>query len=301
MFSRFNKQEIRYLLRFLDLESVAWRTRYRPSPELALCLVLVRMSFPQRLFELTLFFGRSAAYLSTVYTDTIEHLCRRYSKMLRWHPILRYQRLRQYSRAIGRAGEWRGRGTIWGFVDGTFRGTCRPEQEQQAVYSGYKKHHGFKYQAIVCPDGLIGSIMGPYEGKANDHAIVRHSGLERELQQICEGRRQLFLYGDQAYKHLDGIFGPYRGGRALSGPKKAFNKTLSSVRIAVEQAFGQTQNLWTYNAFDIQLRPGLQPVAAYYLVSVLLTNSYTCLHGQSAAGSRFLIRPPTLEEYLISD
>jgi len=40
------------------------------------------------------------------------------------------------------------------------------------MYSGYKRHHGFKYQAVVCPDGLIESIAGPYEGKINDHAIV---------------------------------------------------------------------------------------------------------------------------------
>jgi len=186
-------------------------------------------------------------------------------------------------------------------VDGTFRETCRPQEEQRTMYSGYKRHHGFKYQAVVCPDGLIGSIAGPYEGKINDHAIVRDSDLERDLQQVCSDRRPLYLFGDQAYKHLNGIFSPYPGGRTLTGDKAAFNRRLSSVRIAVEQAFGQTQNLWTYNAFSTQLRPGLQPVAAYYLVSVLLTNCYTCMRGNSAAGSRFLVRPPSIKEYLIPD
>ena len=298
--SRFTKQEIHLLLPLLDLDSIQWRTRYAPSSELALCLVLVRLSWPQRLFELTLTFGRSMAFLSSVYADTVEHLCRRYGRMLRWHPILQYRRLRQYSRAIGRAGGWRGRGTIWGFIDGTFRGTCRPEEEQRLLYSGYKRRHGFKYQAIVCPDGLIGSIDGPYEGKANDHAMVHASGLEEDLARVCRGHRQLYLFGDQAYKHLDGIFGPYSGGRSLTGDKAAFNRCLSSIRIAVEQAFGQTQNLWLSNAFGIQLRPGLQPVASYYLVSVLLTNCFTCMNG-NASGSRFLVDPPTIEEYLIPD
>ncbi len=54
----------------------------------------------------------------------------------------------------------------------TFQETCRPQKEQQVMYSGYKRHHGFKYQAVVCSDGLIESIAGPYEGKINDHAIV---------------------------------------------------------------------------------------------------------------------------------
>jgi hypothetical protein len=36
-----------------------------------------------------------------------------------------------------------------------------PSEEQQVMYSGYKRHHGFKYQAVVCPDGLIESMQVP--------------------------------------------------------------------------------------------------------------------------------------------
>jgi len=77
------------------------------------------------------------------------------------------------------------------------------------MYSGYKRHHGFKYQAVVCSDGLIESIAGPYEGKINDHVIVQDFGLKQDLQQVCNGQRQLFLFEDQVYKHLDEIFEPY--------------------------------------------------------------------------------------------
>jgi hypothetical protein len=295
---RFTVSDIRQLLPFLELDTILWRTRYQPSSELALCLVLVRQSFPQRLFQLSNLFGRSESYLSTVYNDTIEHLCLRYRQMLQWHPSLQYRRLRRYARAIKRVGGWTGEGTIWGFIDGTFRATCRPTENQRFFYSGYKKHHGFKYQGIVCPDGLIGSIAGPYEGKMNDLQIVRKSQVQEDLHQVCNGHPQLYLYGDQAYQRLWGIMGPYRGGRTLNKQQQTFNKTLSSVRIAVEQAFGQAQNLWLSNAFSIQLQPQQQPVAAFYMVSVLLTNCFTCLEGNNASGSRFLLKPPTLEAYL---
>lgn len=294
----FTKPEIRRLLPFLELDTILWRTRYQPTSELALCLVLVRQSFPQRLFQLSNLFGRSESYLSSVYNDTIEHLCLRYRQMLQWHPSLQYRRLRQYARAIRRVGGWTGGGKIRGFIDGTFRATCRPMEDQRFFYSGYKKHHGFKYQGIVCPDGLIRSIAGLYEGKMNDHQIVRVSRVQEDVRRVCRGHPQLFLYGDQAYQRLWGIMGPYRGGQTLDHNKATFNKTLSGVRIAVEQAFGQTQNLWLSNAFSIQLRPGQQPVAAFYMVSFLLTNCFTCLQGNSAAGSHFLLPPPTLEAYL---
>jgi len=52
---------------------------------------------------------------------------------------------------------------------------------QRVLYSGYKKHHGFKYQGIVCSDGLIASIADPYEKKANDHQIVRLSEVKKHL------------------------------------------------------------------------------------------------------------------------
>lgn len=47
---------------------------------------------------------------------------------------------------------------------------------------------------------------------------------------------------------------------------------MSSIYISFEQVFGVTQQKWISNAFKIQMKGGLQPVAAYYLVSVLLTN-----------------------------
>jgi hypothetical protein len=77
-----------------------------------------------------------------------------------------------------------------------------------------------------------------------------------------------------------------------------FNKILFSVWIAVKQTFKQTQNLWLFNVFSIQLQPQQQPVAAFYIVSVLLTNCFMCLEGNNASGSQFLLKPLTLETYL---
>jgi hypothetical protein len=86
----------------------------------------------------------------------------------------------------------------------------------------------------------------------------------------------------------------------LTPGQRKFNKALSSVRIAVEQAFGRAQVLWTYTAFAKGLTAGTQPLAAQFYVAVLLMNCHTCFNG-SAAGNRFLVPPPTVEEYLELD
>jgi len=85
--------------------------------------------------------------------------------------------------------------------------------------------------------------VGLYEEKINDHIIVQDFGLKQNLQQVCNGQRQLFLFEDQIYKHLDEIFEPYQEERTLTDDKVTFNHCLSSIQIAVEQAFEQTQNL----------------------------------------------------------
>jgi hypothetical protein len=88
-----------------------------------------------------------------------------------------------------------------------------------------------------------------------------------------------------------------RGRHYLPPAEKAFNRQLSSVRIAVENSFGQTQQQWTYTAFSKGLKEGWQPVAAYFAAAVLLSNCYTCIRGNSISG-RFMVTPPTVELYL---
>lgn len=72
---------------------------------------------------------------------------------------------------------------------------------------------------------------------------------------------------------------------------------MSRCRIAVEHGFARVQNAWLFNAFDKQLKIRLSPVPAYYMVSVLLVNIWTCLRGNQTS-QQFNLEPPSLEEYL---
>ena len=292
---RFTKQEIRLLLGYFDLESIEYRCRLKPSPEFAICLLLCKLSYPRSFFELSDRFGRSPAYLSIVFNDTLEHLRKRYDSMLRFHPSLTYKRVKKYARAVKSMSGLRGSSMIWGFIDGTFRRLARPGRYQHFWYSAYKKSHGMGWLAVTCPDGLIGAFFGPYEGKMNDIAMLQRSGLTEHLRDLFRGRKQYDLFGDKAYVYQDFIICPYRGWK--SRRKNRFNTSMSRARIAVEYTFGLTQNLWISNAFKQQLKPGLQPVGDLYRVSILLTNCYTCIRGNQV-GNRFRIKPPNIYQYL---
>ncbi|OCK91863.1 uncharacterized protein K441DRAFT_572913, partial [Cenococcum geophilum 1.58] len=61
----------------------------------------------------------------------------------------------------------------------------------------------------IAADGLYIALHGPYKGKVNDFFIVINSGVKGRLNKIFKDRHPYYLYGDQAYKSLTYIFGPY--------------------------------------------------------------------------------------------
>ena len=221
---RFTKLEICTILPLLHLEAIEWRNRYAPSLKLVICLLLIHQAYPDRLIRLRDLFGRSSAQLSSIYYDTMIHLVQHFRGLLQWHlRINDYDRLKAFGRAVGvRSGL--GGDRIWGFIDRTFRPFCCPSVRQQMHYSGYKRCHGFKYQAIATPNGLISSLQGPYLGLANDWTIFLSSDLQPKLQEVgllplsehllttlqiygdCEA---LYLYGDPAYHNTYGIIASY--------------------------------------------------------------------------------------------
>lgn len=56
----------------------------------------------------------------------------------------------------------------WAFIDGTARPICRPSEDQHAYFSGHKRLHVLKYQAVMCANGLVCDLDGPYPGRRHD-------------------------------------------------------------------------------------------------------------------------------------
>lgn len=236
------------------------RFRNQASPETLLCLVLRRLAYPVRLLDLCDEFGHGVNWISAVFNDAVLHLYTRWRTGLAWSPNwLTFERVRAYAEAINTS---QGGDIYWGFLDGTARRICRPDWHQEVSYSGYKKGHVFNMQAITTPDGLISSLDGPYPGRMNDARMVRESGLEDHLRRLFEGRppsEWVWLYGDKAYSGKFGIMGAYKRRnieRGLAADLRAYNRTMASMRMAVENGFAMVSNLFQVTNFKMLQKQG---------------------------------------------
>lgn len=190
---------------------VRFRNRLQATAEEALAVLLIRLSYLTRYWAMMDQFGHSRTWLSIIFNDTLIHLYQRYRKKLAWdEKRLTFAQLSIYSQAIHNLG---GGSCFSGFIDGTLNATCRPVLDQEQFYSGHKRKHGYKYQAITTPDGLVSSLMGSFIGRHGDWKMVEQSGLEEKQRAVNGGRRPahgLYLYGDPAYCTVYGIMGPYK-------------------------------------------------------------------------------------------
>ncbi|PWW79620.1 hypothetical protein C7212DRAFT_275924 [Tuber magnatum] len=182
------------------------------------------------------------------------------------------------------------------------RAICHPTIHQQYYYSGYKKLHAYKFQAVMTPDSIISSLSGPWFGKDGDWGVYLNSGLEFYLRRINDGlipEERCYLYRDLVYTLSYGIIGGYKAtiGRPLDPVLKAVNIHMSSMQVSVEHGFGKTMSLWSFNGFKGSLKIGLSPVAVYFLVAVLLSNIHSCFYRNETC-NRFHCNPPSLSEYL---
>ncbi|RPB00727.1 hypothetical protein L873DRAFT_1896676 [Choiromyces venosus 120613-1] len=161
------------------------------------------------------------------------------------------QQIVKYSEVIEAKGGVKG---IWGFIDGMICMICRPTLHQRYYYSGYKKSHGFKFQAVITPDGIISCFAGSWFGKVGDWQMYIDSELENRLKEINQGMgvdERCYLYGNPAYALSYGIVSGYKAtvGLPLNSVLKEMNAHMSSMHVSVEHGFGKTMNLWAFNGY----------------------------------------------------
>ncbi|KZZ93664.1 hypothetical protein AAP_02456 [Ascosphaera apis ARSEF 7405] len=126
---------------------------------------------------------------SRLFNDVLNHFGSIYSEFI--------SQMRQYADAIGED-------CIWGFVDGTTQKIARPTVNQRMFYSGHKRYHYYKYQAVVTPDGLVSSLAGPVKGVRGDWALFHKSKIADDIIEEFDSNsvpigEELCLYEDPAY------------------------------------------------------------------------------------------------------
>ena len=127
----------------------------------ALCIVLHRLAYPCRYFDMIPRFGRAVPQLSMIFNQTIDFIDLNWGHFLQtmnqqWLSLVH---LMSFDDAIFRKGA--ALDNVWGFIDGTVRACSRPQISQTMLYNGHKRHHALKYQAVSTPNGLIANLFGP--------------------------------------------------------------------------------------------------------------------------------------------
>ena len=296
---RFDREEIQRLGALLDLPDVI-RT---PSGDkvtrfIGLCILLHRLAWPNRLTESKHLFPLSDGALSTLFNQIAEDIHHRWKHLLLWdHVRLTPQFLNRCRVFVQRKG-----GLLhetFAFVDGTGMRICRPLVDQQEFYSGHKKYHCLRFQAITTPDGIIVHLGGPFPGRHHDAGVLIRSKIKHYLARHARSPvgQQLVVYGDEGYGQSPEVKAPFRG-NFLTPEQNARNVSMRRPRLSAEWGFGFISNHFGLLNHYQKLRIGHSPVGHYYPVATLFGNLLRCFGRYNTTQSYFQMAPPAPEQYL---
>ena len=152
---RFHKNDVPVLLEALQLpQSFTCHQGTICDGIEVLCITLRRFAYPCRYSDLIPRFGRPVPELSMISNLVMDTIYEEHNhRLTQWNnTLLNTPLLESYARAIDSKGS--PLPNCFGFIDGTVRPICQPEQNQRIVYNGHKQVHGLKYQSVVLPTVL---------------------------------------------------------------------------------------------------------------------------------------------------
>ncbi|OAD65634.1 hypothetical protein PHYBLDRAFT_70755 [Phycomyces blakesleeanus NRRL 1555(-)] len=301
---KFTFSQIQSLAVLLELgEKVCFREGspsqfFIPSTE-ALTIMLRRMTFPARVANLTLFFGRSECTLITIFNEMIEKLYERFHTGLEFDTYqFREENLVRFSEAISKTAPT---SECVGFIDGLFNRSAKPDCDQEVISNEYSSEYGLKYQAVVTPDGITSSIMGPEIGNPKDMNFYENSGLENSMREAFDFKSSngpcYYVYGDKNYTESALIMAPFHK-LPLDEVELDINKTMAGLHRVVGNEFTHVGNLWEFLRYSQTQRSDQSSFELYYTVGTFLKNIHVCYNGGNHTSRMFGVTPPTPDDYI---
>lgn len=277
------------------------RNNYSCTKLLRACVVLKRLSTPQRWTDLEVLFRKHSAQLSEIFWESLDSFIDEWQHLLTSPICHTYTSIRAPLLAEKVEEKVGALNNCIGFIDGTVLEIARPDDDalQNVCYNGHKRKHALKFQAVTTADGLFYHVYGPVEGRRHDWTLYMRSGLDEQMEDVLyiDGI-QYCIYGDSGYNSRPYLEVPFQGS-TLSGDQTAFNQAMSAARITVEWMFKEAKTFWTTVDFPRKMRVMQLPVGSLYLASLLLCNLRTCIY-KNQTSLYFRCPPPTLNDYLHS-
>ena len=316
---RFRKVDISRLMDELHFPAtIECKNGTRCSGEYAFCLLLFRMAYPTRLYDLQSTFGREYSQLSRIFAAAVAFMYDTHRGKVQGNVAWYAPRFDMYHAAIMQkvsdspVNPANGfvpleLADIVGFLDGSGLEIARPHANNNAqlpFWNGYMHGHFIIFQAASWPDGMV-VLEGPFPGFDTDVVIWRDSVLRQQLEAVMLQRAavnlgRLKLYADKIYSTGPLVVAAYslRNNRQGLLPwMEEINGIMSGIRIGVEWCFGKIVGMSKFVSFSRAMTLLKTPVNKFYHVAVLLANCHTCMYGGQHLGY-FKVRPPTLHSYL---
>ena len=160
---RFLKNDLYSLKDALRIpEDLTCPNRIRVDGMEALCIMFRRFAYPCRCGDMIPRFGRPVAQLSMISNEMLSFIYGQHGHLLSSFDQTWPASLAQFANAVHRKGA--ALDNCWGFIDGTVRPICRPQQHQRVLYNGHKHIHSIKFQSVVAANGLIAMVQSRARG-----------------------------------------------------------------------------------------------------------------------------------------
>ena len=240
---RFLKSDLSRLHKALKLDEfedgcirVGTGSKYNKyGTEEALLILLQRLAFPTRFADMVSIYHRDISSLSRIFSWMNNYIRTRFGHLLTNNWDFWKESFEEYAECIRKKVVEKSEGAIdyppgsylvFGFIDDTTIRTCRPgggpaeEGEnaerysmllQEAFYSGYKKHHGIKFQTVELPNGMCANLFGPKSYRESDVDLLTASGLVPALFEVTRGGKQYAIYGDGVFPTVGNLISKHVG------------------------------------------------------------------------------------------
>ncbi len=152
---RFGHRDIKKILVQLQLPEVIITPNHKDSVLIveALCLVLCRLSYPCRWFDLQNHFGRHVSALSRIFYYMMHSMLQKVKRRVLFYNVSPFE-LNTFAHAFALKGV-PDTISLFSVIDTKKHYISKPTRHQRAMYSGHKRQHCVKYQTLEAPNGLI--------------------------------------------------------------------------------------------------------------------------------------------------
>lgn len=156
---------------------------------------------------------------------------------------------------------------VVGMIDGTHIAIKKPKIRGIDYYNR-KDFYSVVLQAVVSHDLRFTDVYAGWPGKVHDARIFQNSPLFENGPARCG---DYHLLGDSAYPNIPWLLTPFQDNGHLTATQRKYNVTHSSIRSAIERAFGILKGRFTRLKF-VDQRKNMRIIVSTILSSCALHN-----------------------------